>query len=213
LQEKYGRWGRCRRCNARLVDLNAGGGPVIKAPYEFRIAAAAGLYVSDHASKGEIGAQILILKNDASAAGLFAELIDLVLRKRYPSISFDVVVPIPHGHGATVKATTALAAELSKRRGVPMVEALAMDPSYKSLKKASEQEKFDSTKDKIHVINPDEIRGRRPLLIDDVLTTCGHAHWSALELRRAGAMDVNVAVLGRDVDQRDLSFIGHSGRF
>jgi predicted amidophosphoribosyltransferase len=88
---------------------------------------------------------------------------------------------------------------------------LEIDASYRSGQGLPEAQKFINMKGKVNVIRPEEIVGRRILLVDDIMTTRGAAHWCSGDLLRAGAAVVNVAVAGRSVDMRELEFIGYSG--
>jgi ComF family protein len=47
------------------------------------------------------------------------------------------------------------------------------------------------------VLNPERIRGRRVLLVDDVLTTGSTVEECAVVLKRAGALDVAVITVAR----------------
>jgi len=186
--------------------------PYAARPYAFGRAVAVGLYVSDAQDKGELGRLILALKRTDEGGADLAEALDHVLRARFDSISFVAIIPIPPQRDNPRNAPLVLARALSARRDIPILRILELEATYRSDKGAPSGDKFESTRGNFSIPDPAKARDRRVLLVDDVLTTCGHAHWAAEALRAAGATDVNVAVLGRTVDRAHLELIGYSGR-
>ena len=59
-------------------------------------------------------------------------------------------------------------------------------------------ERHENVKGVFDVLNPNKFKGKKVLLIDDVVTTCSTANECAKVLRNAGAQEVNVLALARD---------------
>ncbi|MBM4249580.1 MAG: hypothetical protein FJ149_09160 [Euryarchaeota archaeon] len=122
-----------------------------------------------------------------------SEAIAHVLRTRAFGISWDAIVPIPAGPGKPFTPAGMLARDLGALTRTAVAEVLELDSSYGSGQGLPEALKFDNMRDKVRIVKPSAVPGRRVLL-------------------HAGAVDVNVAVAGRSVDLRDLEFIGYAGR-
>ena len=211
LKDSYGSWGVCWRCNRRLRELtHEKPHEVHNLPYRFARAVAAGLYITDSPEKGSVGRLISELKASGEFSTVLAEAITHVIRTRGPDIYWDVIVPVPAGSGKSFFPAAMLAVELGRMTQKATAKVLELDSSYVSGQGLAEAQKFDNMKDKLRISRPNEISGRKVLLIDDIMTTCGAAHWCSDVLLKAGATDVNVAVAGRSVDLRDLEFIGYS---
>jgi predicted amidophosphoribosyltransferase len=212
LKDTYGRWGLCRRCSDRFRALQREnpGGPRVS-PYSFTRAVAAGLYITDSPEKGSVGKMIKGLKAQGRFCEVLADAIVHVLRTRGPEISWDVIVAVPASPGVTYSPASMLAKELGERTRTASSAALRFDSPYVSGQGLPEPQKFDNMRDKVRVAERMEITGMRILLVDDILTTGGAAHWCAGELLKAGAKGVHAAVAGRSIDLRELEFIGYSG--
>ncbi|MBM4249026.1 MAG: hypothetical protein FJ149_06260 [Euryarchaeota archaeon] len=212
LSESFGVWGRCWRCNKRFREITRGNPfEVPDSPYKFRKAAAAGLYITDYPEKGSIGRLIKAIKTGGGGCDVLSEAIAHVLRTRYADISWDIIVHVPASPGKKISPAGRLALALAKETRTAVASVLELDPSYESDQGLPEAQKFDNMRDKVRVASSAEIVGRKILLVDDVMTTRGSAHWCSEELLKAGAIGVNVAVAGRSVDMRDLEFIGYAG--
>jgi predicted amidophosphoribosyltransferase len=181
-------------------------------PFAFRRAVAVGLYVPDAPHKGEFGRLVADFKYHGKGGPDLAEALDLVVKDRFPGIRLDILVPIPPEPENSRNAPLVLARTLAARGGCPVVQALSLDPRYKSDKGASREEKFNATKDQFRVQDDQKIAGQRIGLIDDVMTTCGHAHWASRALLDRGASSVTAVVLARTFDLDSLKAIGYDGR-
>ena len=217
--------GRCFACKERLGSGQTRLGPDspepaagLRAsdagihPYAFGRAVAVGLYVKDAPDKGEFGRHVYALKYHEQGATDLAEALDTVLRERFPDIRFDLVVPMPPEPENQRNAPLLLTRAFASRRDCPTLIALSLDPEYRSDKHASALQKFNATKERFRVHSEQRFGGKRILLVDDIMTTAGHAHWGSTALMQRGAASVDVAVLARNFDRQSLKFIGYTGR-
>lgn len=217
--------GRCWFCYERLRTASATFGaegpisdpPELKAdgdpqPFFFGRAVAVGLYVPDAPHKGEFGQLVAAFKYHGQGGPDLAEALDLVLKNRFPEVRFEVLIPIPPEPGNPRNAPLVLARTFAARREGRVVQALSLAPGYKSNKGASREQKFDATKDQFRVHDEKKITGKRIGLIDDVMTTGGHAHWASKALLEKGASGVTAIVLARNFDLDSLRAIGYDGR-
>ena len=211
LKDSFGSWGVCWRCNKRLRELShEKPREVHDLPYNFTRAVAAGLYITDSPEKGSAGRLITALKSGGGFSTVFAEAIAHVLRTRGPDITWDVIVPVPASLGKPFNPATTLAGDLGTVTHTRVEAALGLDASYESGQGLPEGQKFNNMREKVRIVRPNEVSGRKVLLVDDIMTTRGAAHWCSGVLLKAGATEVNVAVAGRSVDLRDLEFIGYA---
>ena len=119
---------------------------------------------------------------------------------------YDLIVPVPmHKKRLRLRGANhaaALADALSRRAGVPWTEALRRTvdtPQQARLHAAARRKNLEGA----FVASP-SAKGRRVLLVDDVLTTGATALACARALRAAGAEDVNFLALAGAID-RNLS--------
>jgi len=212
LGDSFGGWNICWRCNKRFVELSKENpGAFRYSPYSFTRAMAAGLYITDFPEKGSVGRLIKELKASGGFSAVLVDAIAHVLRTRCPHISWDVIVPVPASPGKSFSPAAALALELGTMTQRTVAAVLKLDSSYETSQGLPEAQKFDNMRDKVRIGGTLEISGRKILLVDDIMTTRGAAHWCSDVLLKAGATEVNVAVAGRSVDMRHLEFIGYSG--
>ena len=119
--------------------------------------------------------------------------------------SFDVIVPMPlHWRKRWQRGfnqSELLAAELSRRTHVPVKKAL------RRIRFTSSQAGLTNAKRRVNVsgafraANPSALKGKRVLLIDDVMTTGATAASCARALKLAGVEQVILLTLAR-VDRR-----------
>ncbi|MEM7727861.1 MAG: ComF family protein [Pseudomonadota bacterium] len=122
----------------------------------------------------------------------------------------DALVPVPlHGMRLARRRfnqSALLARALSRRCGVPM-EAHALlrarrTPSQGGLSAAGRRRNVQGAFD---VARPDAVRGKRLVLVDDVMTTGATLEACARTLKRAGAARVDALCLARVVKARSAS--------
>ena len=125
---------------------------------------------------------------------------DLIFEKLSSLPSFECIVYVPMTASA-IKArgynqTKLLAEELSKKTGVPLADGAVIKtkdtPSQKGLTR-SEREK--NLYDCFEVVTPETVRGKKVLLVDDILTTGATADAVTARLLRAGAYSVYLATI------------------
>jgi len=116
--------------------------------------------------------------------------------------SFDVLVPVPlhrrRERRRGFNQAALLAAHVSKAQKIPLAASDCVrvrdTPPQTGLRAAERRKNVAGA---FHVPEPQRIRGKRVLLVDDVLTTGATAHACAQALRDAGAQGVWVATLAR----------------
>ena len=128
--------------------------------------------------------------------------------RRLEEQSFDLVIPVPlHPRRQRQRGfnqAALLAAEVSKFLNIPSGAkdcVRVRDTRPQTGLRAAERRK--NVAGAFDVPEPERVRGRRVLLIDDVLTTGATAHACAQALRKAGARGVWVGTLARAHPARD----------
>lgn len=137
--------------------------------------------------------------------GLVDWLADLMLARLPPSIEADLIVPIPL-HPTRLRErefnqSLFLADRLSRHLRVPLsytnlVRVVPTDAQTTLSRRA----RLKNLRKAFLVTSPDEIQGKRILLIDDVYTTGTTVNECAKVLRKAGAGPVYVITLARTLD-------------
>jgi predicted amidophosphoribosyltransferase len=214
LGDSFGDWRICAKCNRRFRELsNINPGVFLYSPYSFTRAVAAGLYITDNPDKGSAGRLITRLKADGGYCDALAEAIVHVLRTRCPDVKWDVIVPVPPSPEKSFSPPRLLAAKVGEMTRTHLASVLELDSTYESGLRLTERLKFDNMKGKVRIAGNEKVAGKTVLLVDDIMTTQGAAHWCSDSLLKAGAAEVNVAVAGRSVDMRHLDFIGYAGPY
>ena len=143
---------------------------------------------------------------------LISEAMKYVFDEELNKIHFDLIVPIPpnlNGRGTAY----VLAELLSKMIMKPLIDIIQFKAGLMSSKELSGEDKFNNARDSVTLLDIDDIESRHILLVDDIITTCGTAHWCSLELLRKGAESVHVLSACRTVKKDHLDFIGYSGKY
>lgn len=118
------------------------------------------------------------------------------------SAGVDLIVPIPLHYTRLIKRrynqSALLTRELSKLTGVPQ-DSTSVIRHRRTLPqvKFSGVARVKNVKDAFSVKNPAAVRGKRILLIDDVMTTGSTLKECALAIKRAGAKSVDALTVGR----------------
>jgi ComF family protein len=136
---------------------------------------------------------------------LAAPLSLLLLRALPRDLNFDRVMPMPmHWRKQWERGfnqAELLAAPVARRFGLKLSCNLRRKRYTKSQAGLAEQERQKNLKGSFSVRRPDQVAGKRVLLIDDVFTTGATARAASQALKDAGAAHVSVLTLAR-VDRR-----------
>lgn len=125
-----------------------------------------------------------------------------MLMRAYPrNQAFDAIVPVPmHWFKHATRGfdhTRALAGELSRRTGVPVLRAIRKvkrTPAQAGLTRARRR---DNVKRAFAAAGGVQVRGLNLLLVDDVFTTGATANAAATALKKAGAAHVSILTVAR----------------
>ena len=91
--------------------------------------------------------------------------------------------------------TELLARALSKRLGIPAVKLLKKKHTKRQSGVGGPEERRKNIKDAFSVISPEQIQGKRLLLLDDICTTGATLNEAVSVLNRSGASAIECAVL------------------
>ncbi|MEJ5368477.1 MAG: ComF family protein [Bryobacteraceae bacterium] len=132
-----------------------------------------------------------------------------MMARAYPRDQlFEVLVPVPsHWRRRLWRGfdqAAVLARELSRRTAIPVEQALRRNRHTPPQAGLTRRQRRDNIRGCFVAARPEAVRGRRVLLIDDVLTTGATVNAAAAVLRRAGAAHVGVFTLAR-ADRGSLS--------
>ncbi len=121
---------------------------------------------------------------------------------------FDVVIPMPmHWRKQWERGfnqAELLARPVAKRRGLKLSFNLRRTRYTKAQAGLSEAERRTNLKDAFRVKRPEQIAGKRILLVDDVFTTGATLRAAASALKAAGARRVTALTLARVDDRAPL---------
>ncbi len=129
-------------------------------------------------------------------------LFGLWMARAYPRDQlFEVIVPVPsHWRRRLWRGfdqAAVLARELSRHLGVPVAEALRRTRHTDPQAGLARRQRRLNVRGCFRAAAPETVRGRRVLLIDDVLTTGATANAAAAALKEAGAARIGVFTLAR----------------
>ncbi len=132
---------------------------------------------------------------------------ELLVRSLPLDQRFDVVAPMPlHWMRQLERGfnqAELIAVPLAKRLNVPLVNALQRVKSTPNQAGLTHAKRRANVAGAFRVAGRADVRGKRVLLVDDVLTTGATAGAAAAALKKAGAKHVTVMTLAR-VDRRPL---------
>lgn len=197
----------CPNCG-RPLRLNAAAQPYCQqcrtTKYYFSKARAVGLY---EGALREYLAELKYRYRPDLGLALGSLLVDWVKAQR----SFgraDLIIPVPiHQQKLDQRGynqAELLAAPLANYWGVRLnQESLVRAKATESQSKLTKQERFRNLRQAFRVVNPEPVRGRKVLLIDDILTTGATASEAARSLLRAGAHEVKVLTLAVGLIDKD----------
>jgi predicted amidophosphoribosyltransferase len=233
IRDDYADLGTCYDCNKNRLRVGAEPleerhGKVVKwsvrdlsdlRPFFFRRAGAVGLYVKRASVlypeiwQLKRGSPIVVRK----IAALLAECMNHVLETRFQDfVECPYLVPVPSGSGAKTAPTRILAEALARICDrFSVLDALELAEGYASQRTMTSREaRWENPRGKILVRGTTRrrLRAKRLLLIDDTFTEGATAHWSAKALLDQGCRQVDVLVVGRATDAKELEWIGYTGR-
>ena len=132
---------------------------------------------------------------------------ELLVRSLPLDRKFDVVAPMPlywlRQLNRGFNQAELIAVPLAKRLNVPLVNALKRVKSTPNQAGLTHAKRRANVAGAFRVNDRADVRGKRVLLVDDVLTTGATAGAAAAVLKKAGAKHVTVLTLAR-VDRRPL---------
>ena len=116
----------------------------------------------------------------------------------------DVMIPVPLHYTRILKRrfnqSALLAKEINKLNGIPVdFGSLGRRRKTRPQVEFSGHERINNVKGAFIVKNPARIKGKRILLLDDVMTTGSTLKECALALKRAGAKSVDTLTIARVV--------------
>ena len=114
----------------------------------------------------------------------------------------DVIIPVPLHYFRLIKRrynqSALLAEELSRYTGIPVdCLSLVRHKNTKPQVEFSGAERVKNVKKAFAVVHPEKIKGKRVVLIDDVLTTGSTLKECAVALKKAGAKSVDTLTVAR----------------
>lgn len=195
---------KCSKCG--LLSYEAGGSEVsgvyrcrycAEAPFE--MARACGPY------EGAIRESVLRLKRRPQLPGRLAGMLRVAFDELSQAGGFDAIVPVPL-HRSRLEArgfnqAEVIASELSSLTGLMVARSVLVRDLETGKHRAGMgiRERERSIEGAFRVRAPRTVRGRRLLLVDDVMTTGSTARGAARKLVEAGAAAVSVLCLARAV--------------
>jgi ComF family protein len=149
--------------------------------------------------------QLIHLFKYSKVESLAHPLSQLLIRALPLDRSYDVIAPMPmhwwkRWHRGFNQAEL-LAAPVAKRFGQKLSTQLGRQRRTKAQAGLSEAQRRDNLKNSFCVKNPEAVRGKRILLVDDVFTTGATLRAATETLKANGASHVSALVLAR-VDRR-----------
>lgn len=191
----------CRRCLARVPEIP---GPTSDCKHcrdhklQFDRTLALGKY------EGLIRDQVLRMKDEATGATAFVlgRLVGQELRNALLALEPDVIAPIPrHGwrrFSRRADPTQSLALALGRELGVPVEpHLLAWRRDAAAQVGLSQAGRLRNMQGTLQVRRDYRLDAPQVLLVDDIITTGATCSEAARALKRAGAAEVSVVVVGR----------------
>jgi len=97
-----------------------------------------------------------------------------------------------------------IARSIASRRGIPYLTLLKRRRGPNSQKSLGSRDRFFNVLDSFHVVNPEKIRGKSVILMDDIFTTGATINECARVLMQAGADEVSSLTIARAAECRSI---------
>ena len=192
----------CQKCGFPLEDDNPNSKMLCasclsKKRTPFRLVRSALYY--DEASKNLILAFKFMDKTEN--ARLLAAMLKVAAEDIFAK-GVDIIVPVPLHYGRLVKRkynqAALLAQELGKYSGVAVdCTSLVRHKKTRPQVEFSGRERIKNVKNAFSVPHPENLVGKRVLLVDDVMTTGSTLKECALALKKAGVISVDAVTVAR----------------
>ena len=179
---------RCQICDCKIKEGNIICNHCISQKRHFLKCSCPFVYVEP------VRQSILKFKSDGAKylAKDFAKFI--YERLQVEEIEFDVIVPVP-SHKKTIKArrynpAKVLAEEIAKLAGKPVCDILCKNILTQNQKALGFQERQSNLAGSITISDKSKIKGKKVLLVDDVVTTCATVNTCAKLMDNANCVYV-----------------------
>ena len=169
------------------------------------------MYIPDGDNKGIIGEMIIEMKRGKDHSRLVSEPMMAELRSGIDPESLNFIVPIPPLSGGSGPSHL-LSEQIRIMTGIEILDIIRLKKGCRSSKNLSGDLKFDNAKGFIEISGEVDLHRLKILLIDDIITTCGTAHWCSYELLKHGVGSVHVLGACRTVRRDHLDYIGYQKR-
>ncbi len=155
-----------------------------------------------------INDEIINCKNDPSYVNNLAEVLEYVIKHKYPRLnSMDILIPAPRGERTDYNHMFEITKELHQRIGIPAKNILYKKEDYPPQVGLNREARIENVKGKIGC--RERVDGKNILLVDDIVTTGTTMLNSAIALKEKGANKVVGLAIGRDTRHEHLLFCGY----
>jgi ComF family protein len=145
--------------------------------------------------------QELKFRGRRNLAGLLAPLMTAAFFESWGRADFDLIVPVPLHSGRKrergYNQSELLAAALARQIAIPFQRALSRARATLPQVGLTDNERRENVRNAFHCACPQQISGKRVLLIDDVMTTGATVASAAQALLKDGALRVSVLTVAR----------------
>jgi ComF family protein len=189
----------CYNCSRNKDNLHF---EQIRAPGIYRSRKKNGNYLSNMIRLFKYGSMPDI-KRQEIAEEFSVLLYQYVLNEQGIVSGIDCLVPVPiTKEERGVDHAKMIAEKFSEKICIRIDYSLVKIKGTKKQTSLKRDERCENVKGAFGVMNPKRFKGKKVLLIDDVVTTCSTVNECAKVLKKAGAKEVTVLALARDTTRR-----------